>query len=491
MAIFTTGQAGGQAIQPTSVPTAYSADAQELARSQRLAQLLSNQQMPEGQMISGRFVAPSIAQNLAQFANMATGAYFADKSEKQNLALAKKIREGENAALADYMAQMQGRPAVEGGVYGPDGKLTMQTTPDMIGPQGELTPQYRQVAPSPAIPANPRAANLNAAQNDMLPSWMRQFAMKEVTKGPDYKEIKKLNEATGNIEIFRYNASAPDPRSTMEFLGIDKPAISASDRLTLQDKGINIPPNLGGGGGSPAGGNMPVSNVPVAGNPAVPAQPNVKPAVKPATTASTQDLVATYGYDPFKLPPMPPQPSGEAARDWQKKAYQPLEGTAGQKVDGAKMYYNSLEKYNNYVSTLTAADLANPSVRSRLNSLYATAKLTGKEANNLGVLNGGDERILEEVLPNYKDITVTKKNLNRIVQDQKEFASGIIVEAYGTQQKVVPQNMRKFIVVPATQDVRADTPAKNAPVQRAVLNNQQIETRNGKWVYSATGKAVE
>ena len=51
--------------------------------------------------------------------------------------------------------------------------------------------------------------------------------------------------------------------------------------------------------------------------------------------------------------------------------------------------------------------------------------------------------------------------------------------------------MRKFVVVPSTQDVKADTSAKNAPVQRAVLNNQQIETRNGKWVYSATGKAVE
>jgi hypothetical protein len=489
MAGYTTGQAGGQTIQQVAVPTAYSADAQELARSQRLAQLLSGPQTPEGQMISGRFVAPSWTQQLAGLVNTGTGAYFADKAEKQNLALAKKIREGENAALADYMAQMQGRPAVEGGIYNPQGQLTKETTADMYGPNMELTAGYRQVAPSPAIPANPRAANLNAAQNDMLPSWMRQFAIKEATKGPDYKEIKKLNEATGNIEIFRYNASAPDPRSTMEFLGIDKPALSASDRLTLQDRGITIPANLGGG--APAGGAPVAGNQPVAGNPAVPAQPTVKPAVKPATTASTQDLVATYGYDPFKLPPMPPQPSGEAAREWQKNAYKPLEGTAGQKVDGAKMYYNSLEKYNNYVSTLTAADLANPSVRSRLNSLYATAKLTGKEANNLGVLNGGDERILEEVLPNYKDITVTKKNLNRIVQDQKEFASGIIVEAYGTQQKVVPQNMRKFVVVPATQDVKADTPAKNAPVQRATLNGEAIETRNNKWVYSKTGKAVE
>ena len=482
MASYTTGQAPINMQQVSAVPSAYQADALELARAQRLAQMLSSAEPAQGQMVSGRYVAPALTQNLAQLANAIGSAYYSNKAETQQQALAKKIREGQNAALADYISQTEGKPPVEGGIYGPDNKLTMQTTPDMIGPQGELTSQYRRVEARPAVPANQRAANLNAAQNELLPDWMRQFAIKEVTKGPDWKEITQYNDKTGNTETYRYNANSPDPRSTMQFLGVSKPALSVSDRLTLTDRGIAIPNNLGGGGG-PVVGNAP------AGGQVNPAQPAVKPVS--ATNATSQDLIKTYGYDPFKLPVMPPQPSPEAAREWQKNAYKPLEGTAGQKVDGAKMYYNSLEKYNNYVSTLTPADLANPSVRSRLNSLYATAKLTGKEANNLGVLNGGDERILEEVLPNYKDITVTKRNLNRIVQDQKDFASGIIVEAYGTQQKVVPENMRKFVVVPKTQDVKADTPAKNAPVQRAVLNNKAIETRNGKWVYSATGKAVE
>jgi hypothetical protein len=83
-------------------------------------------------------------------------------------------------------------------------------------------------------------------------------------------------------------------------------------------------------------------------------------------------------------------------------------------------------------------------------------------------LNGGDERILEEVLPNYKNITVTKKNLDRIIQDQKQFASGIIVEAYGTQQKAVPQNMRKFVVVPKSD---ADVPQTDI---KSVLKAQNI-----------------
>jgi hypothetical protein len=315
-------------------------------------------------------------------------------------------------------------------------------------------------------------ANLNASRNDMLPDWMRQHAIKELTKGPEWKEISKLNEKTGNTEIFRYNQNSPDPRSTMEFLGVSKPALSASDMISFRDKGIAIPSNYGGGSPAVGGGSMPVSNAPVVGGPAAGNAPMAgggqAPVIKPATTASSEDLVKAYGYDPFKPPPMPPMPSGEAARDWQKNAYKPLEGTAGQKVDGAKMYYNALEKYNNYVANLTPADLAKPSVRQMITSLHATVKLTGKEANNLGVLNGGDERILEEVIPNYKDIFVTKENLKKMIQGQKEFASDIIVQAYGTQQKVVPENMRKYFAVPKVEavpqvDIKTYLKEKNIP----------------------------
>jgi hypothetical protein len=458
---------------------------QQNLRNLKMSEMLMQQgmQQPQGQMVSGRYVAPSIFQNLGNLANLYMGQRGIERAEQAQLDMAKAIRNQEGVALADYMGQLQGKPAV------PE-KVT-----ELAGPYtGNIPKPVATIEGTPAVAGNPMLANMNALQNPNSPAFLRQLAIKKITEGPKWKEIQEFNQKTGNTENYRYDENSTDPRSTLQFLGISKPAISPSDRLTFQDKGIAIPTNYGGG--SPmvnapmGGGNMPVAgNVPVvAGN--APVVGN-QPTNKPATTASTNDLVKTYGYDPFKLPAMPPQPSGEAAREWQKNAYKPLEGTAGQKVDGAKMYYNSLEKYNNYVSTLTAADLVNPSVRSRLNSLYATAKLTGKEANNLGVLNGGDERILEEVLPNYKDITVTKKNLDRIVQDQKEFASGIIVEAYGTQQKVVPQNMRKFVVVPSTQEVKADTPVKNAPVQRAILNNEPIETRNGKWVYSKTGKAVE
>jgi len=90
---FTTGQAGGQLQQLAALPAEYSADTQELARAQRLANMLSSTPMPEGQMVSGRFVPPSWTQQLAGLVNAGTGAYFANEAEEKQTKLANKLRE--------------------------------------------------------------------------------------------------------------------------------------------------------------------------------------------------------------------------------------------------------------------------------------------------------------------------------------------------------------------------------------------------------------
>ena len=453
---FTTGQAGGGQVQQLATPTAYAGDAQELARSQRLAQLLSGQQMPEGQMVSGRFVAPSWTQQLAGLVNAGTGAYFADQAEKQNLALAKKIREGENAALADYMAEVEGRPAV------PEQKIEMAGPYGQSGGGANIPMPQGTIAGRAAIPANPRAANLNAAQNDMLPSWMRQFAMKEVTKGPDWKEISQYNDRTGNTETYRYNANADDPRKTMQFLGVSKPALTLDQRLHLQDKGIAIPTNnIYGNGNAPVGGG----NMPTAGAPAVNGPTAVQRPIKTvsATSVKEPDLVKAFGYDPFKPPPPPAgMPSAEAAREYKKDQYKPLEEGKAKKVNGAAYYQDALDKYLQVISSLDVTDLANPQVRKRIDSAYNTAMLTGKNAFDLGVLNGGDERILNSLLPNYKDaseLLTFKETIQELAQAQKEYGTGVILKEYGSSNKPVPEIYRKHIVVP-----KDFAPANNQPM---------------------------
>ena len=181
MANYTSGQAPINMQQVSAVPSAYQGDALELARAQRLAQMLSSAPAPEGQMISGRYVAPSWTQNLAQLANAVGSAYYSNKAENQQQALAEKLRKGEIEAIADFEKTRRGTPAVEGGIYGPDNKLTMQTTPDMFGPTGELNPQYRRVAPVAGVAPNVQAAYANLYADPRAPQRLRDMAFNKMT----------------------------------------------------------------------------------------------------------------------------------------------------------------------------------------------------------------------------------------------------------------------------------------------------------------------
>ena len=68
---------------------------QKILRQQKMAEMLMQQgmQQPQGQMVSGRYVAPSIFQNLAGLANVYMGQKGIEKAEQSQLDLAKAIRE--------------------------------------------------------------------------------------------------------------------------------------------------------------------------------------------------------------------------------------------------------------------------------------------------------------------------------------------------------------------------------------------------------------
>jgi hypothetical protein len=462
----------------TLSPEDYAAQ-QQINRQQRFADMLMQQnQQPQGQMVSGRYVAPSFFQMLQPVANMLAGAYVGKEGDTKAAQLAQKLRTQEMTDLENYQMLNAGRPA--------------QPSQELAGPA------YQGVMPKidyPAIQSNPQAANLMAANSTSAA--LRALGMKKLTEGPKWNEVSKYNEKTGNTETYVYDQNSPNPESTMRFVSTSKPALSPHEQLTLNDQGIGTG-RFGGG----TGGSMPAQNVPVTGgnipvNPAAvnPAQrPTMGgPIVKPvsATNVPENTLVNTYGYDPFKPPPMPAMPSGSAARAYKADLYKPLDGTAANTVTGATTYVDALSKYNEYVNGLNAKDLANPQVRTKLNSLYSTVKLTGKEANNLGVLNGGDEKILEAVVPNYSDILVTKKTVQKILDEQKEFGSSKIVATYRTAQKPVPENMRKYVVVPKVEEAPTGTPKQTGATARAVLNGRQIEVRGGKWVDSSTGQEVK
>ena len=160
---------------------------QQILRQQKMAEMLMQQgmQQPQGQMVSGRYVAPSIFQNIAGLANTYMGQRGIERAEQAQLDLAKRLRADETSAMADFFQQRKGTEGVEGGIYGPDNKLTMQTTPDMIGPQGELTSQYRRVAPVAAIPPNPLGAYANLMANPKASPRLQNMAFNKMIADPE------------------------------------------------------------------------------------------------------------------------------------------------------------------------------------------------------------------------------------------------------------------------------------------------------------------
>ena len=78
--------------------------AMALSRQQQMADLLTqnSMQQPTGQVISGRYVAPSWSQQLQPLFNAAAGAYLSHNAENKQQALAEALRGKQQEAIQNY-----------------------------------------------------------------------------------------------------------------------------------------------------------------------------------------------------------------------------------------------------------------------------------------------------------------------------------------------------------------------------------------------------
>jgi hypothetical protein len=183
-----------QQQQQLPVPSAYAAEAQDLARAQRMAQLLSSQQMPEGQMISGRFVAPSWTQQLAGLVNAGTGAYFANQAEDKQLKLAEKLRQ-------DQLMTQQGiMEAIDKG----DTKkaLSIASTRPEFG-KDFIAPLMANVipkAPTPPAPTTEMQNFMFAKERGEIPENMGFLGYQKYVK-----QLSKDTDTQGNMSMVNNN----------------------------------------------------------------------------------------------------------------------------------------------------------------------------------------------------------------------------------------------------------------------------------------------
>jgi hypothetical protein len=273
---------------------------QQILRQQKMAEMLMQQgmQQPQGQMISGHYVKPSIFQNLAGLANTYVGQQGIKEAEQAQIDLAKAIRGQEGVALADYMSQLQGKPAVPN-------KVT-----EMAGPYTKNVPMpTATMAGTPATEGNPMLANMNALQNPNSPAFLRQFAMSEIVKKPKWEKAEYTDPKSGVTRQGVIDVNSPNPISTFQ-VGGTKPEMSAHDKAMLgiaqaraRDEGITGY----GGGGQPMG--MPM------GMPQ--GQPMGQPQGMPQTTIQNQSTL----MPPLNVAGLSPKAAREAQAE-QAKTYQ-------------------------------------------------------------------------------------------------------------------------------------------------------------------------
>ena len=138
---------------------------QQILRQQKMAEMLMQQgmQQPQGQMVSGRYVAPSIFQNLAGLANVYMGQRGIEKAEKAQLDMAKAIRQGDIAATADFMSTRQGKPAemypAQAGPMPDGGNIPLQESKAAIAPNPQAA--YANLAVDPRASARLQNIGLN------------------------------------------------------------------------------------------------------------------------------------------------------------------------------------------------------------------------------------------------------------------------------------------------------------------------------------------
>lgn len=188
--------------QPGTLSAEDYAQQQQLNRQQQMAQMLLQQsQQPQGQMISGRYVAPSWAQQLVPLANIAASKYIGGKVDTDAAKLAQKIREGKAGTEERIVDLMTGTPAQATELAGPyTGNVPMPVArqeaqaPNLAAALREIrTNQYgvgKEYVPTILKQLNPEA-----------PTSVREFT--EAQKNPQYAQfLNQQNQAKGtNISV--------------------------------------------------------------------------------------------------------------------------------------------------------------------------------------------------------------------------------------------------------------------------------------------------
>jgi hypothetical protein len=183
---------------------------QQLNRQQQMAQALmqQGQQMPQGQMVSGRYVAPSFFQNILPLAQMYAGSRMAEKGDKKALELAQALRTQQQQMGENYFNAISPTQTELAGPTPTGAPLSTVNQPD-----------YRKA--------------FSIASDPYAPSWLKAQAaeMLKPQKVAEGEKVIRFNPATGKNEVVAEGGEkfkAPiqvDTGTTIEFRDPRNPTV--------------------------------------------------------------------------------------------------------------------------------------------------------------------------------------------------------------------------------------------------------------------------
>lgn len=469
------------------------AEQQALSKKQRLAQMLftGSTNQPQGQMVSGHYVAPSFLQQLNPVMQALAGNYLEKTGNEEAMEYAQRLRQRDQEEMKTGLELWRGR---EG------------------------------------MPADKRAAaDFFMTARGKQAQALGQKLMEQEFKEPDWKETE-LKMPNGVVVQGQYNKNAPDPMGTF----IPFTSYGSVETAKAIDAGVKMP-NIGGTGGTYRGvgsgtmqpnplnpvpmGNAPANNPnsfigmanaqglpiisgvrdpnkqmslvasqapdgtfltkegrPVAvqsdhfhGN-AIDLDPN-KP-INPAQQAwLKQYTVQGQGKDsnhyalkpefrgqnmqmpagdqmPAKadkytlVPPASGFESEAEKRDWFKNTRQPLTGEALNAVTGGMGTIRAADNYINKLERYDRKDIvSNPNVRAEVLAATKNYLMFQKDAYKLGVLNKEDIPQIEAVVKdptNIDNILIAKPAMIKLAKFNQAFQRDNVIDAYQMGGKEIP-----------------------------------------------------
>jgi hypothetical protein len=459
----------------------FNPELQDVSRQRKLAELLmaSGLQQPQGQMISGRYVAPSWTQMLNPMANILAGQAIGERADTEQLKIAQALKQQQMSEVENIMsagsqeeriaATLKGNTPVSRNLL-PKLLETYTKEPNWerteINANGNIIKgvydkrnpdvmatfrPYNESIDVPLAGARYSGAVPSGAQNTPLGMQNAPTGMQNAPLSIRNNNPGNLVAPSGQFQQF------PTPEAgntalindlTLKLSG-QSPAYKArfGDAPVTPARLAEVWSPAGAQGNSPEStknyGNYIAQKLNISPNAPIPNNPQ---ALARVAEGIAEFEVGAYGGKPATTKydlEVPKQFNTPKERDeWFAKSREPLTGEPLKMVTGAENTIVALRDFNKGLQNFTRADLLNPDKSANMTGLAKNAYLALKDAKGLGVLNKEDLPQLEAIMRNpsdWKNILNSKELFQKLADRQIEFASKVVATNYKNSYKQIPE----------------------------------------------------